>query len=74
MSFKKISKAIILYAGNFPDEVEQYCIDMEIDTHYQNDGYGFEWDNDELGPIEKYVLEEFGPEAKEYEWALIIST
>lgn len=67
-----------LDASDFPDDVEEEMVEQDIGVHYESDGIGIDWDDDdpEYGfPVTKrWLVETYGEEIKKYSSFSIAAT
>lgn len=57
----------LLNACDFEDDMENELAENEISTHYQNEVMHIDWDEEEEYPeTKKWLLDNYGEEAKNY--------
>ena len=64
-----------LDASDFPEDVNEECCNHDIGTHYESDGVGISWDDEEDMPImQAWLLKTYGPVVKKYRHFAIAAT
>lgn len=66
--YNKIDVIAYLDACDFDGDVEEWCIDNEVGTHYEGGQFSIDWEDDEENDntMTKYLLTTYGPDIKKY--------